>query len=138
MSEVGVAILQQRSGFLKVSEREVHRCGSINQMVTCFTQKHLATWNTILRKHLPDIVLQHSKISVVDIFYCWGLRAPRKNSLEGKHSIKSIADAYPRTLLLNNLNDINCGHVRKGVMLSIIFWRFGSKLYRHCRFSNGY
>ena len=37
-------------------------------------------------------------------------------------------------LLLNNLNDINCGHVRKCVMLSIIFWaiylRFGSKLYR--------
>ena len=25
-------------------------------------------------------------------------------------------------LLLNNLNDINCGHVRKCVMLSIIFW----------------
>ena len=38
-------------------------------------------------------------------------------------------------LLLNNLNDINCGHVRKYVMLSIIFSenvfiRFGSKLYR--------
>ena len=39
-------------------------------------------------------------------------------------------------LLLNNLNDINCGHVRKCVMLSIFFWtiriiiRFGSKLYR--------
>ena len=38
-------------------------------------------------------------------------------------------------LLLNNLNDINCGHVRKCVMRSIIFWtiffiRFGSKLYR--------
>ena len=25
-------------------------------------------------------------------------------------------------LLLNNLNDINCGHVRKFVMRSIIFW----------------
>ena len=25
-------------------------------------------------------------------------------------------------LLLNNLNDINCGHVRKCVMLSTIFW----------------
>ena len=25
-------------------------------------------------------------------------------------------------LLLNNLNDINCGHVRKCVMRSIIFW----------------
>ena len=25
-------------------------------------------------------------------------------------------------LLLNDLNDINCGHVRKCVMLSIIFW----------------
>ena len=25
-------------------------------------------------------------------------------------------------LLLNNLNDINCGHVRKCVMHSIIFW----------------
>ena len=25
-------------------------------------------------------------------------------------------------LLLNNLNDISCGHVRKCVMLSIIFW----------------
>ena len=25
-------------------------------------------------------------------------------------------------LLLNNLNDINCGHVRKCVMLSFIFW----------------
>ena len=37
-------------------------------------------------------------------------------------------------LPLNNLNDINCGHVRKCVMLSIIFYiifiRFGSKLYR--------
>ena len=38
-------------------------------------------------------------------------------------------------LLLNNLNDINCGHVRKCVMRSIIFWtiyflRSGSKLYR--------
>ena len=37
-------------------------------------------------------------------------------------------------LLLNNLNDINCVHVRKCVMRSIIFWtiylRFGSKLYR--------
>ena len=38
-------------------------------------------------------------------------------------------------LLLNNLNDINCGHVRNCVMRSIIFWtiyfiRFGSKLYR--------
>ena len=36
---------------------------------------------------------------------------------------------------LNNLNDINCGHVRKCVILSIIcldniFIRFGSKLYR--------
>ena len=26
-------------------------------------------------------------------------------------------------LLLNNLNDINCGHVKKCVMLSIIFWK---------------
>ena len=25
-------------------------------------------------------------------------------------------------LLLNNLNDINCGHVRKCLMLSIFFW----------------
>ena len=25
-------------------------------------------------------------------------------------------------LLLNSLNDINCGHVRKCVMRSIIFW----------------
>ena len=38
-------------------------------------------------------------------------------------------------LLLNNINDINCGHVRNCVMRSIIFWliyfiRFGSKLYR--------
>ena len=37
-------------------------------------------------------------------------------------------------LLLNNLNDINCGHVRKCVMLHYlldnIFIRFGSKLYR--------
>ena len=38
-------------------------------------------------------------------------------------------------LLLNNLNDINCGHVSKCVMRSIIFWtiffiKFGSKLYR--------
>ena len=33
-------------------------------------------------------------------------------------------------LLLNILYDINCGHVRKCVMLSIIFLRFGSKLYR--------
>ena len=38
--------------------------------------------------------------------------------------------------LLDNLEDIICGHVRKFVMLSIIFWtiylyiRFGSKLYR--------
>ena len=29
-----------------------------------------------------------------------------------------------------NLNDISCGYVRKYVMLSIIFIRFGSKLYR--------
>ena len=39
-------------------------------------------------------------------------------------------------LLLNNLNDINCGHVRTCVMCSIVYWtiylyiRFGSKLYR--------
>ena len=38
-------------------------------------------------------------------------------------------------LLLNNLNDINCGHVRKCVMRSIYlldnkFIRLGSKLYR--------
>ena len=35
-------------------------------------------------------------------------------------------------LLLNNLNDINCGHVRKCVhyLLDNIFIRFGSKLYR--------
>ena len=37
-------------------------------------------------------------------------------------------------LLLNNLNDISCGHVRKCGILSIIYWtiylRFGSKLYR--------
>ena len=38
-------------------------------------------------------------------------------------------------LLLNNLNDINCGHVRKCVMRSLFFGqyiyiRFGSKLYR--------
>ena len=38
--------------------------------------------------------------------------------------------------LLNNLKNLNCGHVRKFVTLSIIFWtiffiRFGSKLYRH-------
>ena len=33
-------------------------------------------------------------------------------------------------LLLNNLNDINCGHVRKCVMRFNIFIRFGSKLYR--------
>ena len=38
-------------------------------------------------------------------------------------------------LLLNNLKDINCGHVRKCVMRSIILWtiyliRFGSKLSR--------
>ena len=38
-------------------------------------------------------------------------------------------------LLLNNLNDLNCGHVRKCVMRVIIFLtifliRFGSKLYR--------
>ena len=36
--------------------------------------------------------------------------------------------------LLNNLKDRICGHVRKCVMLSTIFWtiflRFGSKLYR--------
>ena len=35
--------------------------------------------------------------------------------------------------LLNNLNDLNFGHVRKLMTLSIIFWvfiRFGSKLYR--------
>ena len=28
----------------------------------------------------------------------------------------------PKLLNLNNLNDINCGHVRKCVMRSIIFW----------------
>ena len=33
-------------------------------------------------------------------------------------------------LLLQKLNDISCGYVRKYVMLSIIFIRFGSKLYR--------
>ena len=35
-------------------------------------------------------------------------------------------------LLMNNLNDINYGHVRKCVMLTIIFWTiyFGWKLYR--------
>ena len=37
-------------------------------------------------------------------------------------------------LLLNNLNDINCDHVRKCVIRSIIFWtifiRLGSKSYR--------
>ena len=33
-------------------------------------------------------------------------------------------------LLLNNLNDINCGHVRKCVMRSIIFWAKYLKLYR--------
>ena len=37
-------------------------------------------------------------------------------------------------LLLNNLNDINCGHVRKcdalHYLLDNIFIRFGSKLYR--------
>ena len=33
-------------------------------------------------------------------------------------------------LLLNNLNNTSCGNVRKFVMLSIIFIRFGSKLYR--------
>ena len=32
--------------------------------------------------------------------------------------------------LLNNLKDLNCGHIRKFVTLSIIFIRFGSKLYR--------
>ena len=32
--------------------------------------------------------------------------------------------------LLNNLKDIICGHVRKCVVLSIIFIIFGSKLYR--------
>ena len=38
--------------------------------------------------------------------------------------------------LQNNLKDLNCGHVKKFVMLSIIFYlenifiRFGAKLYR--------
>ena len=41
----------------------------------------------------------------------------------------------PFFLPLKNQNDINCGHVRKCVMLSISFWTiffitFGSKLYR--------
>ena len=39
----------------------------------------------------------------------------------------------PFFLLMNNLKDINCGHVRKCVMLFIICWtfiRFGSKLHR--------
>ena len=40
-------------------------------------------------------------------------------------------------LLLNYLDDINCGHVRNIVMLSIIFWalfiRFSSKLYREIK-----
>ena len=37
-----------------------------------------------------------------------------------------------RISLLNNLKDLNYGHVRKFVTLSIFFWiiRFGSKLYR--------
>ena len=37
--------------------------------------------------------------------------------------------------ILNNLNNVSCGHVRKCVMLSVIFWtiffiRFASILYR--------
>ena len=41
----------------------------------------------------------------------------------------------PLFLHLNNLKDLNCGHVRKFVTLSIIFFeniciRFGSTLYR--------
>ena len=34
-------------------------------------------------------------------------------------------------LLLNNLNDINCGHVRNCVMLSIIFGQYIYKIWLH-------
>ena len=40
---------------------------------------------------------------------------------ERAHFIWSVMIKMP-FLLMNNLNDINCGHVRKCVMRSIIFW----------------
>ena len=44
-----------------------------------------------------------------------------KHSTERAHFIWLVMIKMP-FLLLNNLNDINCGHVRKCVMRSIIFW----------------
>ena len=58
-----------------------------------------------------------------------------KHLTERAHFILLVMIKMP-FLLLNNLIDINSGHVRKCVMRSIIFLdnifiRFGSKLYRH-------
>ena len=44
-----------------------------------------------------------------------------QNLTEGAHFIWLVMIKMP-FLLLNNLNDINCRHVRKCVMRSIIFW----------------
>ena len=44
-----------------------------------------------------------------------------KHLKERAHFIWLVMIKMP-FLLLNNLNDINCGHVRKCVMRSIIFW----------------
>ena len=53
-----------------------------------------------------------------------------------RHYFGIVARKSDLFSFLNNFKDINCGHVRKCVMLSVIIWtiniciRFGSKLYR--------
>ena len=69
----------------KLIPASIHPClniaGSRSLMITCLTHKRFATRNTILRKRLADIVMQHSKLNVADFSYCVSLRAPRKNQL---------------------------------------------------------
>ena len=48
-------------------------------------------------------------------------KVKNKHLTERAHFIWLVMIKMP-FLLLNNLNDINCGHVRKCVMRSIIFW----------------
>ena len=42
-------------------------------------------------------------------------------NIDNPYFEQMVGQIYP-TELLNNLNDINCGYVRKCVMRSIIFW----------------